>query len=530
MATVIFMRQFTGDYINFYLNGQEISRSESYWSNKHGIWPLAVRMPPEFLREGENTLHIHAVAYPLYLNGMPRVMIGSSAELSERIRYWRLLQYDIIATFAFALGLVGVLSLAFWAVDRTDTLLWFGISGIAFGAVSAAWYVVDAWPTFRSWFTSLVLLRHYGVITPLAILQLRLAGWRLPWLERTLWAMLACAVILMSLPWWASTLPWWVARVWIWTGFGLFYSILPVLLLFPILRARNAMRPMARVGLAVASIGVSALALHDWASKAGMLTFDNPWMIIYVAPLFMFALGAVMVEQYLAATRRQRGLTAELEARVAEKTREIEAAHAQMRAADEERALVRERRRIMADMHDGLGSRLVGLLSQVQSDKADRRQIEEGLTAALDELRTTIDSLQPVEGDLSVVLGNVRHRMRTVFESAGLELGWRVGELPRLENLTPARNLAIQRILLELFTNVLKHSRARKVEVSTRADAGRASIVIVDDGRGFDPASRHDGRGLANLQERAREAGGVLLIESEPGKGTRATLALPAAA
>ncbi len=169
-------------------------------------------------------------------------------------------------------------------------------------------------------------------------------------------------------------------------------------------------------------------------------------------------------------------------------------------------------------------------LSQVQSGKADARQLEDGLTAALGELRTTIDSLQPVEGDLGVVLGNVRHRMRSVFDTAGLELGWRVGELPRIDDLTPARNLAIQRILLELFTNVLKHSGARKVDVFTQARAGKASIVIEDDGRGFDVANRRNGRGLANLQERAREAGGTLVIESEPGRGTRATLALPAAA
>jgi signal transduction histidine kinase len=117
-----------------------------------------------------------------------------------------------------------------------------------------------------------------------------------------------------------------------------------------------------------------------------------------------------------------------------------------------------------------------------------------------------------------------------VFDTAGVDLGWRVGELPRMDDLTPARNFAIQRILLELFTNVLKHSGARKVDVSTQAGGGKASIVIEDDGRGFVVGRSVNGHGLRNLQDRAREAGGTLVIESEPGKGTRATLALPAAA
>jgi hypothetical protein len=305
--------------------------------------------------------------------------------------------------------------------------------------------------------------------------------------------------------------------------------VLPLLALAVLARPRVDLKRLSRIALALAAVVATAFSLHDHAVRAGLLDFERAWLAHYVPPFFLLAGGVVIFERFLAATRRQRELAVELEARVAEKTRQMEAAHAQMRAADEERALLRERRRIMADMHDGLGSRLVGLLSQVQSGKADSRQLEEGLTAALEELRTTIDSLQPVEGDLGVVLGNVRHRMRTVFDTAGVELGWRVGELPRMDNLTPARNLAIQRILLEVFTNVLKHSGARKVEVSTRAGSGKASIVIEDDGRGFVVGSPVNGHGLRNLQERAREAGGSLVIESAPGQGTRATLALPAA-
>jgi signal transduction histidine kinase len=390
---------------------------------------------------------------------------------------------------------------------------------MAYMAVTAAWYLTLPL-AISGWTMALIFLRYAGLVTPFAILQLRLAGWRAPWLEWTLWAVLACSVLGLVYADWT-----WRRHLWVW--FGLFYSVLPLLALAVLARPRADLKRFSRVALSLAAVVAAGFSLHDWAVRSGMLSFDRAWLAHYVPPFFLLAGGAVIFERFLAATRRQREVTVELEARVAQKSRDIEAAHAQMRAADEEQALVRERRRIMADMHDGLGARLVGLLSQVQSGKADVRQLEEGLRAALEELRTTIDSLQPVEGDLGVVLGNVRHRMRSVFDTAGLELGWRVGELPRMDDLTPARNLTIQRILLELFANVLKHSGARKVEVSTHASAGRASIVIQDDGRGFVVGGPANGRGLRNLQERAREAGGSLLIESEPGRGTRATLALP---
>jgi hypothetical protein len=181
----------------------------------------------------------------------------------------------------------------------------------------------------------------------------------------------------------------------------------------------------------------------------------------------------------------------------------------------------------MADMHDGLGAKLVALLSIAQSGKAQHGEISEGIASALDELRLAVDSVQPVEGDVGVVLGNVRHRMRSVFERAGIRLAWNVSALPRMESLTPERILAIQRIFLEVFSNAIRHSGAHKVSVFTMRVPGAVRIVIEDDGRGFDPGAGHPGRGLGNLQMRAVQAGGTLQIESQAGKGTRVTLSLP---
>jgi signal transduction histidine kinase len=178
-------------------------------------------------------------------------------------------------------------------------------------------------------------------------------------------------------------------------------------------------------------------------------------------------------------------------------------------------------------MHDGLGARLVSLLSIAQSGKARHGEISEGLAAALNELRLTVDSVQPVEGDVAVVLGNVRHRMRSVFERAGVKFLWNVSTLPRVENLTPERILAIQRIFLEVFSNTLKHAGARTVAVSAARLPGAVQIVIADDGRGFEEGEVRSGNGLANLKLRAAQAGGTLVLDSGPGVGTRVTLTLP---
>jgi len=181
----------------------------------------------------------------------------------------------------------------------------------------------------------------------------------------------------------------------------------------------------------------------------------------------------------------------------------------------------------MADMHDGLGDRLVGLLSIAESGSARLEELSEGIAAALYELRLAIDSVQPVEGDVGVVLGNVRHRMRSVFERAGVRFLWNVSALPRMDDLTPERILAIQRILLEVFSNALRHSGARTVAVSAMLVDGAVHITIADDGAGFDPDAAHGGNGLGNLRMRAAQAGGALVLESGVGNGTRVTLSLP---
>jgi signal transduction histidine kinase len=241
----------------------------------------------------------------------------------------------------------------------------------------------------------------------------------------------------------------------------------------------------------------------------------------------MIAAGAVILRHVMVGVDAMRQSNLDLAVRVAEKMDEVEASHEKLRQAQRETTLAEERRRIMADMHDGLGARLVALLSVAQSGRAKDGEISEGLAAALDELRLAVDSVQPVEGDVGVVLGNVRHRMRSVFERAGVQLVWNVSELPRMDDLTPERILAIQRIFLEAFSNAIRHSRARTVSVFTLRMPGAARVVIEDDGRGFDTAAGHSGTGLNNLQMRAVQAGGTLTVESKAGKGTRVTLSLP---
>jgi signal transduction histidine kinase len=83
-------------------------------------------------------------------------------------------------------------------------------------------------------------------------------------------------------------------------------------------------------------------------------------------------------------------------------------------------------------------------------------------------------------------------------------------------------------MLLEAITNALEHAQAKTITVRTQVDDVDRTLVIevIDDGIGFDPAAVVRGRGLDNLQARARAVGASVAIDSAIGSGTRVSLAL----
>ncbi|MFN3565109.1 MAG: sensor histidine kinase [Burkholderiaceae bacterium] len=292
------------------------------------------------------------------------------------------------------------------------------------------------------------------------------------------------------------------------------------------LRRRDADCPCVLLSLALVTLVL--FSGHDWARWMGYVDFDGLLLAPFATPFLILALGANVVRRHAEARRAIERANRELEQRVAEKAREIEQTWRRVEQAQREQAVLRERQRIMADMHDGLGSGLVSLASIVQARNADLGEIERRLDDLLTELRATVDSLEPVEGDLGVVLGNIRYRMRRAIEVSGARFLWKVEPLPPLDDLTPDRVLAVQRIVLEALANALRHAGASVVALSARGDDARREIVICvsDNGGGFDPTGSGHGRGLRSMRERAGKLGATLDIKSAPADGTEVTLRL----
>jgi signal transduction histidine kinase len=248
----------------------------------------------------------------------------------------------------------------------------------------------------------------------------------------------------------------------------------------------------------------------------------------YHVPLMLLAMGAAILESHVLAVRRTEQANLDLEERVAEKVREIEANQARVEEAVHEQARARERQRILTDMHEGLGASLIGLLRYAQAGRPDGSAIAQRVREALQEMKIAVDALQPHEGDLASVLGGLRYRLDGMIRETGVRMVWQVEDLPPVAGLGPAAIFALQRILLEAITNVLKHAVARQIVVTARVRGEDAvSITVEDDGTGFDAQLPAAGLGLASMRARAARAGAALEIRSSGGKGTIVEIVLP---
>ena len=236
-----------------------------------------------------------------------------------------------------------------------------------------------------------------------------------------------------------------------------------------------------------------------------------------------------------------------LEVRVAERTAELEQAMDALEAEmGRRRDLTRrlstaqedERRRVARDLHDTVGQLTAGLALAFKS-------IETG--GALPPAEAAkLAAAQRVLGELGREVHGLAVRLRpTSLDDLGLEAAvgqlaaeWSTWSGVRADFLAagvePGRlpdevETAVYRVVQEALTNVAKHADAKAVSVVvvTRSD-GSVSVVVEDDGAGFDPDATPGGRlGLLGMRERVELVGGTIDIESRPGAGTTVAAQIP---
>ena len=196
-----------------------------------------------------------------------------------------------------------------------------------------------------------------------------------------------------------------------------------------------------------------------------------------------------------------------------------------------------ERRTISRELHDQVGQTLNALLVDA-ANLAKRIPAEDSISQRyLDNIRTFADSsvnslrdiallLRPSMLDDLGLIPALEWQAREVSRRSGIKVKVAAERVP--DSLSDAVRTCVYRVVQETLQNVSRHSGARSATVTVRQTDGSLELTVEDDGRGFDPV-RTRGLGLLGMEERVKQLGGRLEIQSQRGKGTVLRVTLPIA-
>jgi signal transduction histidine kinase len=495
--------------------------------------PLYFEFPAGMLHAGANTIDIHAVSDRLG-SWLAPFYLGPASEVKPAFDYLHFVQVTLMAATIVALGVVSVLLLGLFWIRTCDTAHgWFAAATICWALYN--WLTLEPRvlvPNAGIWFALPIIALGWFTIFSAHFVN-RLPGCQRPRpiVER---ALVAFGVVGSLMILWHSQVVASVSWVqnYVWQP-GLL--LISAAIVFQLLRA-TLRHPNFEVRLWLsASVLALVVGVRDYLWDQNVFLYGTFHYLSYTVSFVLIALAITLLTRVSRALTEAETLNRELEDRVAAKGVELARNYERLQDLERQRTISAERERMTADMHDGIGGQLVHALAVIENNP-QYQPMEPILRGALDDLRLIIDSADPMEGDLLVVLSNFRARNERRVQAGGLSFQWQVSDLPALPDFGPHKILQVLRILQEALTNVLKHAHATQVTVrtDTAVDAqGRTTVLVdvIDDGTGFVPGNTPAstaGRGLGNMRRRAHELGGSVDFTATD-KGSRLRLTLPVA-
>jgi signal transduction histidine kinase len=513
----------TDGSIAVYANGRLVQRAQvqgPLWnSTRTPLWVLLGKTPDgaplnEILLRLEHSRSAQVAVSSLWL--------GPVGALEGRYRMRQWLQQELPAMLSAAFMAVGVFALFVWFKRRHDSgyLLFFNLATTSF-LRSLHFYV--GVPIANDWFAWLTVNSLFWLVAVVHFALRQLHGRPLGWLTFAVvgWTVLIGVLTLPGLAILRNT-PQVTPLIYI--GAALMGVAVAVV------GGVSAWRRSSEGRLVAAGIGVCVLlGVSDWLLQNNFVSPEGWYLGAYTNAVTFIVFGALMYRRYVNAIAEVEQVNASLAQRLRAREAELDRSHQRLREVEKLQTISDERQRLMQDMHDGLGSSLISAIRSVEGGGMSDDKVSQLLKSCLDDLKLTIDSMEPLEDDLLLLLATLRYRLGPRLESSGVALQWNVQELPALDWLDPTSALHILRIVQESIANILRHTRATEIRVGTAAEPSGVRVTIEDNGQGFDvekAMSEAGGRGMQNQQRRAQVVGGAVSWRSGL-EGTLFTLWLP---
>ena len=213
--------------------------------------------------------------------------------------------------------------------------------------------------------------------------------------------------------------------------------------------------------------------------------------------------------------------------------------NAQVLGAQIIRSQEEERRRVARDIHDGPAQAMANIVfraevcerlidTDIERAKLELRQLREHIRGTLGEIRKIIFDLRPMALDDLGLVPTIRGVLESFRNQYGIFTEISVtGKERRLESHI---EIGLFRVAQEALNNVVKHAQASTVRVRIEFAPAGVTLVIEDDGKGFDASSEDSPAGhfgLMGMRERLQLLQGKFMIKSHPGQGTKVMITAP---
>lgn len=482
--------------------------------------PYLFAIPPSFWKLGLNELRIDVYANARQSNGLSSVWVGDVDVLDSRFYRWRYwLHVDLMTGLTWLSALLGMMALGVSGVLRKDPVyLWFGLTSLV-NALASGSVLMARPPIDSEWGSWLVFSSRFASGHLLVLMFALFFGKLNPWVARSVLVYTVVSVVAIGV----SGNDRFVVTV-------LYFPLLLIVLMMPGLTLYWSLKTRhIRQFAATALMGLVTLAsAFDWFRFTGESAFVGMYFIPYAYNGVLFMFGGLLLTILAQAMLQNQRFSADLEDKVAQRTTELERAHARMLSIETERASSMERASLLQDMHDGFGSQLVVAKMMIERQKMTQTDLAQLIQETIDDLHLMVDTLGNSSDYLPNALIDFQFRTQQRMVGSKLQLHWRL-ELERAPEVSPKAVLQILRIMQEALNNAFKHAQATNIWIEAVCDASQTllHVAISDDGVGAgSPDRRVIGRGQKNMSTRARLLGAELAVVDR-GPGTLVRLVVP---
>ncbi|MEY2828227.1 MAG: hypothetical protein RIQ33_85 [Bacteroidota bacterium] len=206
---------------------------------------------------------------------------------------------------------------------------------------------------------------------------------------------------------------------------------------------------------------------------------------------------------------------------------------------NEEIKLQQLRNNIAQDLHDEIGSNLssISLFTQVaqqtlnNSSNNEQRialnKIEQYAQISQDAMSDIVWMINPRNDTFNNIFIRIQTLASEILEANNINFKMEIDKQLESKELNLHQRKNFYLICKESINNISKHAHCSHVQIKIDYHLGNINALIMDNGNGFKQTNNEFGNGLINMQKRAKDIGGILIINSNVNKGTTLSLTFP---